>query len=135
MAEAMELVQRLRSSAKRVGANAHAPHSGFRVGAAVLDSEDRVHVGCNVESDSYGLTQCAERNALGAAIAAGVRRGRVEAVVIHVPGPVPLPPCGACRQVMVELLAPGARIISCCDGDEILHWRRETLMPEPFTLD
>jgi cytidine deaminase len=79
-------------------ANARAPYSRFHVGAAVLDDEGRVYGGCNVESASYGLTVCAERNAVFSAVANGARRFRAVAVVID--APEPCTPCGACRQVL-----------------------------------
>ena len=79
---------------------AHAPYSKFRVGAAVLDERGRIHVGCNVENASYGLTVCAERNAVAAAVAAGAKRIRAVAVVDRRRRPRP---CGACRQVLAEL--------------------------------
>jgi cytidine deaminase len=89
---------RLLEGAIRAHANASAPYSKFRVGAAVLDGEGRVFGGCNVESASYGLTICAERNAVFAAIANGARRFRGVAVVID--AAEPCTPCGACRQVL-----------------------------------
>lgn len=122
-------------AARLVSARAYSPHSGFQVGAAVLDEQGRVHRGCNVESDSYGLTQCAERNALGAAVAAGVRQGQMTALVIYVPGERPLPPCGACRQVMMELLAEDALVVSMCDSRQRISWRCGELMPDAFRMD
>jgi cytidine deaminase len=87
------------SAARRVRGRAHAPYSRFTVGAAVLDERGRVHVGCNVENASYGLTICAERNAIAAAVAAGARRLAAVAVAAERRAP----PCGACRQVLAEL--------------------------------
>jgi cytidine deaminase len=127
-------VREWRALASETGSRAHSPHSGFHVGAVLIDAHGRAHVGCNVESDSYGLTQCAERNALAAAVAAGVAPGEAGALLIHVPGDRPLPPCGACRQLMVELLAPAALIVSCCDGEARLEWRRESILPDPFIM-
>ncbi len=130
--EPSKLVATLRPAARAASANAHAPFSGFHVGAAVRTASGDVYAACNVESASYGLTQCAERNALGSAIAAGVTPGEVQALLVYLPGDEPLPPCGACRQVMRELLAPGARVVSCCDGDEVLDWSVEALLPDAF---
>jgi cytidine deaminase len=125
-------LERLREAAKAASARAHAPYSGFHVGAAVSDADGTVYAACNVESASYGLTQCAERNALGSAIAAGVRPGTLEAIVIYLPGGEPIPPCGACRQVMRELMAPGAFAVTCCDGDAVQAWTLEELLPDAF---
>ncbi len=87
------------AAARAVRAHAHAPYSKFAVGAAVLDERGGIHVGCNVENVSYGLTVCAERNAVAAAVAAGARRIRAVAVVAS----PAVTPCGACRQVLAEL--------------------------------
>jgi cytidine deaminase len=89
------------AAARAVRKHAHAPYSKFRVGAAVLDERGRLHVGCNVENASYGLTVCAERNAVAAAVAAGARR--ISAVAVASGSRPPAPPCGACRQVIAEL--------------------------------
>jgi cytidine deaminase len=88
-------------AARAVRRRAHAPYSKFAVGAAVLDERGRVHVGCNVENASYGLTVCAERNAVAAAVAAGAHR--IRAVAVASDAAPPASPCGACRQVIAEL--------------------------------
>ncbi len=125
-------VAALRPAARAASANAHAPYSGFHVGAALRTVEGTVFAGCNVESASYGLTQCAERNALGAAISAGVKPGETSMMVIYLPGSKPLPPCGACRQWMVELMQPAALVVSCCDGEATQAWQLADLLPGPF---
>lgn len=79
---------------------AYAPYSGFAVGAAVLASDGRVFTGCNVENLSFGLSICAERNALFQAVAAGVRT--ISALAVVADSRKPVSPCGACRQVMAE---------------------------------
>ena len=79
---------------------AYAPYSNFQVGAALLAKDGRVFTGCNVENLSYGLTICAERNAIFAAVAAGVRE--FDAIAIVADTREPVSPCGACRQVMAE---------------------------------
>ena len=88
-------------AALAVRVHAYAPYSKFLVGAALLSQSGRVFSGCNVENISFGLTNCAERVAIGSAIAAGERT--FQAIAIASTGGVP--PCGACRQVLVEFAA------------------------------
>lgn len=82
---------------------AYAPYSNFQVGAAVLCRDGRVFHGCNVENSSYGLCNCAERTALFSAIAAGYAPGDFSALAVVGPSEGPISPCGACRQVILEL--------------------------------
>lgn len=121
----------LRAAAESARAHAHAPYSRFTVGAALLAEDGRVFVGANVENASYGLTICAERHAVGAAIAAGARRFR--AIAITARGPVPAPPCGACRQVLAEF-PPEFEVRSyAADGSGAeLRETTRTLLPAAF---
>jgi len=80
--------------------NAHAPYSHFLVGAALEDSEGRIHTGCNIENATYGLTVCAERIAMFKALSEGARKFRRIAVVAN--NKQLTPPCGACRQILWE---------------------------------
>jgi cytidine deaminase len=92
---------RLLAAAREARAHAYAPYSGFPVGAALLAEDGRVFTGCNVENASFGLTNCAERVAVGKSVSEGARAYRAIAVV----GPdddAPCAPCGACRQVLYE---------------------------------
>lgn len=109
---------------------AHSPYSRVRVGAALLDSRGRVHAGCNVENASYGLTVCAERNAVGAMALQGKKPKRVAIVVDHVR---PVPPCGMCRQVLAEFAAMNVEVRSkTLDGQELKTTVGE-LLPFAFT--
>ncbi len=103
---------------------AYAPYSNFRVGAALLAEDGRVFSGCNVENISYGLTNCAERVAIGAAVAAGVRKFVAVAVVADTS--VPISPCGACRQVLAEFGVPLVMLANRTDREE---FRLEDLLP------
>ncbi len=107
---------------------AYAPYSNFHVGAALLAEDRRVFTGCNVENLSYGLTNCAERVAIGAAVAAGVRRFLAVAVVADTA--VPISPCGACRQVLAEFGVP--RIL-LANRTERVEFTLEELLPRAAT--
>jgi cytidine deaminase len=103
---------------------AYAPYSNFHVGAALLAEDGRVFSGCNVENLSYGLTNCAERVAIGAAVAAGSRKFLAVAVVADTA--VPISPCGACRQVLAEFGVPRVML---ANRTERLEFTLEELLP------
>ncbi|HZO91497.1 MAG TPA: cytidine deaminase [Chthonomonadaceae bacterium] len=128
-AEERALLERAREAAQR----AYCPYSNFPVGAAV-ETEAGIFAGCNIENASYGLAICAERVALFAAIAAGAKEMKRLALACVRSGPDDPPgsrmPCGACRQVMAELMAPEATVL--VEGAGV--WRVADLLPEPFQL-
>jgi cytidine deaminase len=103
---------------------AYAPYSSFAVGAAVESSDGRIFTGCNVENLSFGLTMCAERVAIGAAIAAGGKSLR--RIVVVADTRTPVSPCGACRQVMAEF---GVQEILLCNRSEQILFRLDELLP------
>ena len=119
----------LLEQARAASTRAYAPYSRFAVGAAVLADDGRVFTAANVENASYGLTSCAERNAVFAAVFAGVRK--IVAVAIHTPTGEPVSPCGACRQVIHEFGAT-ALVVSCCDGAGRQRWTIDQLLPGAF---
>ena len=116
--------------------NAHAPYSNFLVGAALLATDGRVFVGCNVENSSYGATVCAERVALGSAIAAGAREFSAIAVVGGKKGElaVTCPPCGICRQALSEVCAPSTYVVLEENGAPLIYSLGE-LLPMHFSLE
>jgi cytidine deaminase len=119
----------LLDAARAASPRAYAPYSRFHVGAAVLADDGRIFTAANVENASYGLTSCAERNAIFAAVHAGVRT--LVAVAIHTPTGEPVSPCGACRQVIFEF-GPAATVVSCCDGEGLARWSIGELLPGAF---
>lgn len=134
MSDIADLVRELFDSAKAASDKAYSPYSGARVGASVLGEDGNVFSGCNVENASYGLTQCAERNALAAAIHAGMKPGTAHAILIYATGFKVLAPCGACRQAISELMATDTVIVSCKSKTDYLSWSIGELLPEPFIL-
>ena len=126
-------IAELKRLAMDAAAHSYSPYSRFRVGAAVSGESGRAYQGCNVENASFGLTQCAERSALTAAISAGEKPGSLHCLVLYIPGTEVHPPCGACRQVMRELMSEESRVYSFCDTDESRSWSASDYLPDPFT--
>ena len=122
--------QELLNAALSVRERAYAPYSKFLVGAAVLAKSGKIYTGCNIENASYGLTVCAERNALFSAVGAGEREFTALCVVGDTEAPIS--PCGACRQVMAEFKVP--RIILANLKDDIKEYTLEELLPYGFSL-
>lgn len=109
---------------------AYAPYSRFRVGAALLADDGRVFSGCNVENSSYPAGICAERGALAHAVVSGARG--FSTIVVSTEADQPTPPCGICRQVLVEF-APLLTVVSVTTGGLSARWTMAELLPAPFT--
>jgi cytidine deaminase len=125
------VISELVSAARGAATGAYCPYSRFSVGAAVLTGAGEIFSGCNVENASYGLTICAERSAIFQAVARCGGRLSILAVAVYTPTAAPTAPCGACRQVINEF-GPEARVISVCDGPEVLESLVSTLLPNAF---
>ena len=120
----------LRARALSAMEQAYAPYSNFRVGAALLGVDGSITVGCNVENASYPAGTCAERTAVAAAVARGVRK--FTALVIASEAEEPTPPCGICRQVLMEF-APHLAVVSVTRSGAEAQWSLADLLPMAFT--
>lgn len=125
-----EKARDLISAAKQARINAYAPYSSFAVGAAILLEDDEIVMGCNVENASYGMSLCAERNAMSTVMS----RGRKKVVAIAVVGEEGkiCPPCGACRQFLVEFNPRMLVVLE--DKAGIVSYTLEDLLPAHFSL-
>lgn len=132
-----ETVQQLLDGAQTIREHSYSPYSKFKVGAAVLTEDNSIFCGTNVENASYGLTICAERNAMFAAVSAGYRRFKALALVTQkIPGVPFNAPCGACRQVMSEFMDPSAPVyMAVLDGKKRTVYCKtlKELLPFAFT--
>ena len=122
----MSLIQ----DAARVRENAHAPYSGFKVGAAIRTVEGHVHLGCNVENVAYPEGTCAEAGAIAAMIAAGDKRIAEVAVIADCPAPVP--PCGGCRQKLAEFASGDVVVTMATTAGARLQMTVAELLPGAF---
>lgn len=126
--------EQLLAAARDARVRAHAPYSGFRVGAAVLDDTGAIHVGCNVENAAYPQGSCAEANAIGAMIAGGGRRIRAISVVGGTGAPGPCTPCGGCRQRIAEFADGETRVLFLDDDGRPASYTIAELLPLSFNL-
>lgn len=106
----------LRSAASKAAQQAYAPYSGFRVGAALLLESGEIVSAANVENTSYGLSLCAERSAVARTVAQHGPQIRIVAIAVTNLGDQPCSPCGACRQVLAEFMAPDGLVLFAFDG-------------------
>ncbi|MEZ0393533.1 MAG: cytidine deaminase [Desulfurococcaceae archaeon] len=127
-----DVARRAIEEAKKVLANAYAPYSNIRVASAVITDKGNVYVGVNVENSSYGLTICAERSAIASMVAHGERRPVVVSVVTDLDEPIP--PCGACRQVIAEFNEDALIVMHSVKTGKTVEARLSELLPHAFKL-
>lgn len=125
--------QLLIEAAKQARERAYVPYSKFKVGAALLTKDGKVYGGCNIENASYGLCNCAERTALFKAYSEGDLEYAMLAVVANTERPVP--PCGACRQVIVELCDPNMPVILANMKGDVQETTVKELLPGAFSKE
>jgi cytidine deaminase len=121
----------LLEEAKNILDRCYAPYSGFRVAAVLEDSRGHLHGGVNVENSSFGVSMCAERAALFAAVSAGSRSFR--RMLVHSPDGAPLP-CGACRQALWEFCTEKFQVLIADEAGDITEYTLGDLLPEAFEL-
>ena len=127
--------QQLIDAAKKVRPNAHAPYSGYLVGAALIDDTGTLHTGCNVENAAFPEGTCAEANAIGSMVAAGGKRIVAIAAVGGADEIEACTPCGGCRQSILEFADENTRIILIGEGKQIDSYSIDELLPAGFRLN
>jgi cytidine deaminase len=128
----MMTVEQLIAEARAARLKAHAPYSRFAVGAALLTRDGKVYHGCNVENASYGLTNCAERTAFFRAIADGCKPGDFVSLTVVGDTEGAVSPCGACRQVILELGGAELQVVMANLGDAVAVATAAQLLPGAF---
>ena len=131
----MSDIQVLIEAARAARERAYAPYSRFHVGAALRTRDGSIFSGCNIENASYGLCNCAERTALFTAIAAGYKTGDFTQLAVIADTPRPCAPCGACRQVILELGGRDLTVIQANLGGEVAQTTAGELLPGAFGAD
>ena len=126
--------RKLIEEARKVRDRAYAPFSGFFVGAALLDENDQLHVGCNVENSSFPEGSCAEANAIGAMVAKGSKKIVTIAVVGGKDELEDCAPCGGCRQRIREFSSDDTRIIAMSSRGDFVEYSIDQLLPKSFQL-
>ena len=127
--------RRLIDAATAARQRAHAPYSGYRVGAAALDENGDIHMGCNVENAAYPEGTCAEANAIGSMVASGGKRIIAIAAVGGADDIEACTPCGGCRQRILEFADEKTRIILIGEGQRIDSYSIDELLPASFSLN
>ena len=129
-------INKLIKEATNASKNTYSPYSNFPVGAALLTKDNKIYKGCNIENASFGLTNCAERTCMFTAYADGVKKQDIVAIAIYSPKDHMVSPCGACRQVMVELLPMDCKVyLAYNDNKDIYETTVKELMPLIFSSE
>lgn len=123
----------LQDAATRVRRNAHAPYSNFQVGAAVRTASGAIFAGCNVENVAYPEGTCAEAGAIAAMVATGERE--IEEVYVIAGSPMPVTPCGGCRQKLAEFAGPDVKVTMATTGGVEQVMTVAQLLPGAFGVD
>ena len=131
----MEKYKDILDKAYKAMDNAYAPYSNFHVGACVKTKDGKYFIGANIENASYGLTNCAERSALFNVFSQGYRKDDIESMALVTGGNTLGTPCGACRQVMIELLKRDTPIVVANKNNQAMVTTIEELLPYSFTND
>ena len=126
-------IERLLLEAKNASKNTYSPYSHFPVGAALITKQNKIYKGCNVENASFGLTNCAERTALFKAVSEGVKKDDIVSFLVIGDTERPISPCGACRQVMSELLNKETKVYLTNLKKDVKVVTVEDLIPYVFT--
>ncbi len=124
--------EQLIEEAKAARLKAYTPYSNFKVGAALLAKDGKIFHGCNVENASYGLCNCAERTAFFSAIAQGYQPGDFDKLAVVGETDKPIPPCGACRQVTLELGGNQLPVVLANLKGDVRETTAAELLPEAF---
>ncbi len=129
-------LKKLIMAAKKVSKNSYSPYSKFKVGASLITKDGIIYQGCNIENASYGLANCAERTCLFTAYSAGVKKNDIMAFCIYSPKEHLISPCGACRQVMSELLDKNCKVyLVYGKKDNIYETTVADLLPLTFSSE
>lgn len=128
-------MNKLYETAKKALPNSYSKYSNFKVAAALKMKSGEVIIGINVENASYGLSNCAERSALFAAYSKGIRKNDIDEILITTEKNDFISPCGACRQVMSELMPADALVHLANNKGEIKTFKNKDLLPFAFTED
>jgi len=131
----VEQWDKLSKAAEIAFSKAYAPYSDFKVGAAALTADNEIVQGCNVENASYGLTICAERNCIANGVINHKKDSKLQfvAIAIFTKQEKLTPPCGACRQVLVEFFPTDAEVMSVNHLNQQKIWTVAQLLPDAFT--